>query len=94
MDATLNVRMSAALKERGDKVLRENGMSTSAAVRGLWQEMAETRKLPAFLERIAQDDSAKQGKIAALESLAGVAQGLLSDITDEELNKVGMARYE
>ena len=36
MEATINVRMSAPLKERGDKVLRDNGISASVAVRALW----------------------------------------------------------
>ncbi|MBO4365184.1 MAG: type II toxin-antitoxin system RelB/DinJ family antitoxin [Eggerthellaceae bacterium] len=94
MDATLNVRMSAPLKERGDKVLRENGISTSAAVRALWQELAATRTLPSFLEDLTQAASSKKTKRLALDALVGVAQGSLSDLTDEELEAVGVARYE
>ena len=94
MDATLNVRMSAPLKERGDKVLRENGISTSAAVRALWQELATTRSLPDFLEALTQEPSGRKSKLIALDALAGVAQGSLSNLSDEELESVGMARYE
>lgn len=94
MDATLNVRMSAPLKERGDKVLRENGISTSAAVRALWQELATTRALPDFLQEMTQEESSKKSKKRALNSLTGVAQGSLSDLSDEELESIGMARYE
>ena len=94
MDATLNVRMSAPLKERGDKVLRENGISTSAAVRALWQELATTRTLPSFLEDMTRESSEKDAKKLALGSLVGVAQGSLSSMSDEELESVGMARYE
>ena len=94
MEATLNVRMNGALKERGERVLRENGISTSAAVRALWQELATTRTLPSFLQKEAQGDAAKAAKKLALDSLAGIAQGSLSALSDEELEAVGMARYE
>ena len=93
MESTLNVRIDAPLKERGDRVLREYGVSTSAAVRALWQELASTRKLPAFLQNAVEQDSAKQKKIAALESLVGVAEGSLSALSDEELKAVSMSRY-
>lgn len=43
MQTVLNVRMDSTLKERGDKVLSENGISVSAAVRALWAELAKTR---------------------------------------------------
>lgn len=94
MDATLNVRMNAPLKERGDKVLRENGISTSAAVRALWQELATTRTLPDFLQGITKEAEAKTSKKRALDGLVGIARGPLSNLTDEELAAIGMARYE
>ena len=94
MDATLNVRLNASLKERGDKVLRENGISASAAVRALWREMASTRSLPSFLKDATDEAAAKKAKAQALGQLAGVVQGSLSDLSDEELEAVGMARYE
>ena len=93
MDATLNVRMSAALKERGDKVLRENGVSASSAVRALWQEMATTRTLPAFLAGMTREAAAFKAKSAALDALAGVAQGSLSGLSDDELRAIGEMRY-
>ena len=94
MDATLNVRLNASLKERGDKVLRENGISASAVVRALWREMATTRSLPSFLEGAMDEAAAKEAKARALGQLVGVAQGSLSNLSDEELHTVGMARYE
>ena len=94
MEATLNVRMSAPLKERGDKVLRDNGISTSAAVRALWQELADTRTLPPFLQNATAESQARKAKAAALDALAGVAEGSLSNLSDAELEAVGMARYE
>ena len=94
MDATLNVRMSASLKERGDKVLRDNGISTSTAVRALWSEMASTRTLPDFLKKATNEAAARETKTRALDQLVGIAEGLLSDLSDEELDALGMARYE
>ena len=86
--------MNAPLKERGDKVLREHGISTSVAVRALWRELATTRALPDFLEKETQDALAKSAKMLALDALAGIAQGSLSELSDEELREVGMSRYE
>lgn len=94
MDATLNVRMNASLKERGDKVLRDNGISTSAAVRALWREMASTRTLPDFLKKATDQTEEKKAKVQALAQLCGIAEGSLSRLSDEELAAVGMARYE
>ena len=94
MEATLNVRMSAPLKQRGDKVLKDNGISTSAAVRALWQELADSRELPPFLKILVEQQDAKRAKLHALSALAGVAEGSLSSLTDEELEAIGMARYE
>ncbi|MBO4351962.1 MAG: type II toxin-antitoxin system RelB/DinJ family antitoxin [Eggerthellaceae bacterium] len=94
MEATLNVRMSAPLKERGDKVLHDNGISASAAVRALWQEMATTRTLPAFMQDLKDDSAAKKAKRLSLEALAGVGEGTLSALSDEELEAIGKSRYE
>ena len=47
--ATINARLNATVKERGDKVLRDNGISTTEAIRGLWSTMARTREVPSFL---------------------------------------------
>ena len=94
MEATLNVRMSAPLKQRGDKVLKDYGISTSAAVRALWQELADTRELPSFLEKLVKQQDETKAKKLALVSLAGIAEGSLTNLTDEELEAVGMARYE
>ena len=94
MDSTLNVRMDASLKARGDKVLRKNGISTSYAVRALWRELANTRELPPFLMEASADYGDRKRKAAALNALVGVAQGRLSDLSDDELRAVGAARYE
>ena len=94
MDATLNVRMEEVVKRRGDKVLKDNGVSVSAAVRALWEEMGTTRELPDFIRKRQECDDQTQAKKNMLSALVGVAQGSLSNMTDEELRAVGMERYE
>ena len=54
--ATINARLNATVKERGDKVLRDNGISTTEAIRGLWSSMARTREVPSFLVRECKRD--------------------------------------
>ena len=54
--ATINARLNATVKERGDKVLRDNGISTTEAIRGLWSSMARTREVPSFLVRECKCD--------------------------------------
>ena len=94
MQATLNIRIDEALKERGDNVLREHGVSTSAAVRALWEQLAASKELPDFLrERLGEYDGRTKRK-AALRSLAGIAEGRCSDMTDEEMRAMQMSRYE
>ncbi len=69
MQSVLNVRMDSALKERGDRVLSENGVSVSAAVRALWSQLANTRELPDFIKNTDGREEAKQVKREALEKL-------------------------
>jgi antitoxin component of RelBE/YafQ-DinJ toxin-antitoxin module len=94
MDATLNVRMSAPLKQRGDKVLQDNGITTSAAVRALWQELATTRSLPPFLAEHAEKSRDADKKKGALLALLGAAEGSLTNASDEDLEAIGRERYE
>ena len=94
MQATLNVRMDAALKERGDKVLRESGTSTSDAVRALWAEMAATHELPDFLRKASAADEQAARKKAALLAFGGVGEGTCSNLTDAEMALIERARYE
>lgn len=74
--ATINVRMDPALKERGDAVLRLHGLTTSNAVRQLWEELAKTREIPDFLLRgsSAAERAERKRKGAVLRSLAGAAK--------------------
>lgn len=94
MQATLNIRIDESLKERGDKVLRDNGVSTSAAVRALWEHLAASKELPAFLQDKLREHDGREKKKAALKALAGMAEGACSNMTDAEMREQYMSRYE
>ena len=94
MQATLNVRMDATLKQRGEAVLREYGISTSEAIRCLWNELAESRQVPAFMQGASEAAQQKAKKKAALMAFAGIGTGPYSDLTDEELARIYEKRYE
>ncbi len=97
--ATINVRMNAALKERGDGVLREHGLSTSEAIRALWRELARTREVPAFLLDTEADraEAERRRKRAALEGLSRcvASEGAVTDETLADLRfQALMDKYE
>ncbi len=94
MQATLNIRLDGVLKERGEKVLKSHGISVSAAVRALWEQLATTKELPDFLATRTQEEQMKTKRVTALKALAGVAEGSCSHLTDEQMQAIYEARYE
>lgn len=94
MQSTLNIRIDQTLKERGDRVLRDHGVSTSTAVRALWAQMASTKELPTFLRDELSRQDGREKKKAALETLAGIGEGNYSRMTDEEMRVMYRSRYE
>lgn len=96
MQSVLNVRMDSLLKERGDKVLSDNGVSVSGAVRALWAELVKTRTIPEFMREPEGAEQRKRERLDALERLsllgADKAEGLASSIVDDE-NVWRDARY-
>lgn len=97
--ATINARLNATVKERGDKVLRDNGISTTEAIRGLWSSMARTREVPSFLMQECRRDEAaeRRRKREIARSLVGLAGGG-SSLGDDELSAMRfqamLSRYE
>ncbi len=71
--ATINVRMDSALKERAGAVLESHGISTTQAITRLWEEMAQSRAVPDFISGV--DKSARaaevQRKLDVLKGMAG-----------------------
>ncbi len=102
MQSVLNVRMDSMLKERGDKVLAEHGISVSEAVRALWMQLVRTRSLPEFMQDADGRMSAKQTKRAALEKLASIGDSWPSisddasgyDAMMDEVYEEMWAKYE
>lgn len=97
--ATINVRLSPTLKERGDSVLKKNGVSTTQAIRALWGVMARTHEVPDFVlaeQADAQADEKARKKMIA-QSLLGIVPSA-SCVTDEELDDLRfrglMEKYE
>ena len=95
MEATLNIRIDSTLKKRGELVLRKNGISASAAVRALWEELAATKDIPSFMQDVKkrQNDEEKRNKRRLLKNGSGVAKGSLSNMTDKELREALYADY-
>ncbi len=97
--ATINVRLSPTLKERGDSVLKKNGISTTQAIRALWGVMARTHEVPDFVlaERSEAREDEKTRKRTIARSLLGIASSA-SRMTDEDLDDLRfqglMEKYE
>ncbi len=98
MQATLNVRIDPTLKERGDKVLRENGISVTEAVRALWKELVDTRQIPSFMQQAGRTSDKKKRRFEALSRLCATPAGEHSKMTDAELHDLlyeeALRRYE
>lgn len=75
-NSTINIRIDASLKERGDEVLKQNGISTTAAIKMLWEELAQTHQLPKFIIKRQQKNSSSEikRKLALLDKLTGIAE--------------------
>lgn len=73
----MNVRLDAELKQRGDKVLSEKGISPSAAVRSLWEYLDRNRDLPEFMTRSETNRAERKRLIACA---AGRATRELLDV--------------
>ena len=95
--ATINARLNATVKERGDKVLRDNGISTTEAIRGLWSSMARTREVPSFLAQECKRDEAaerRRKREVALVGLAAEGTALGDDELSDLRFQATLSRYE
>lgn len=60
----MNVRLETDLKQSGDKVLSDRGISPSAAVRSLWEYLDRNRDLPEFMTQAESDRAERKRAIA------------------------------
>ena len=69
--ATLNVRMDEGLKERGNQVFARRGISTTEAVRKLYEYVDREQDVPKWMESSsAEDEIARKRRL--LRELVGV----------------------
>ena len=58
----MNTRIPTSLKLQGDEVLSRYGVSASAAMRALWQYMADHQRLSSFMAASQTDRANEQQK--------------------------------
>ena len=87
---TLNVRMPESLKRHGCEVLDAQGVSTSEAVRALFQYLEREQSLPSQL--FAQPEDPVDPRREILRSLVGVlpAEYSLADARRDRLAAKGL----
>ena len=73
--AQLNVRMGAALKERGDAGLASIGLTASEAVRALWELASSGAQNLAALQRLLADAPAASPRAEALDAGDPLSEG-------------------
>lgn len=70
--ATLNIRLPRELKENGGRVLKRRGVSTSKAVRKLYEYLEQTQEVPEWmLEEEYRDEKNERRQMLR----AAIAQG-------------------
>lgn len=92
-EVTLNVRFPGEmrdLKARGDAVLARAGVSTSQAIRRLYQHLDETQTVPSWL---AKDEDIFEQRRIAMREFVGIAP-LEKDTTPEDLKAERLSRLE
>lgn len=66
---TLNVRMDESLKQRGNQVFARHGISTTAAVRKLYEYVDREQDVPEWMVDGAEDEIARKRRL--LRELVG-----------------------
>ena len=75
LGAQLNVRLGAALKERGDAGLASIGLTASEAVRALWELASSGAQNLAALQRLLADAPAASPRAEALDAGDPLSEG-------------------
>ena len=71
--AQINARLSASLKQEGDRTLSRFGASATEAVRALWTYLGTERKLPDFMARTTEESASEVADISQAVQGAGLA---------------------
>lgn len=88
--ATLNVRLSESLKNHGMQVLDRAGVSTTQAVRSLFEYMEREQSLPDYMQAAPCADTDERR--AALRDFAGCAVGIGSGADVAQVKAARLAR--
>lgn len=90
-DATLNVRLNKDLKQRGDAVLAREGISTTRAVRMLYQYLDQNQEVPAWIKENDTEDTYELRR-KNMRELVGIARGPencdVDDLKRERLSRL------
>lgn len=88
--ATINIRIEEDLKEQAQNVLKRNGIGTSEAIRRLFQELANTQELPAFLQEETNEvEKEIQERRSLLRSMVGILE---KPVTKQEIREERLAK--
>ncbi len=92
-----NVRIDESLKRQGDAVLRDAGITASAAIRAFYQHIAATKTIPSYIYS-PEGNAAKVRRAEALERIASRGDNAFSQLGDSEfdalVSKMLDERYE
>jgi addiction module RelB/DinJ family antitoxin len=88
--ATLNIRLSESLKSHGLQVLDRAGVSTTQAVRSLFEYMEREQSLPDYMQPEACSGAAERR--AALRDFAGSAAGAACEADVAAAKEARLAR--
>lgn len=80
--ATINARLPEALKRHGSEVLKCNGISTSAAIRSLYEHLEQTQAVPEWMQDSKADVYARRRELA--KSLASRQDSVPADYDAKE----------
>lgn len=88
--ATINIRIEEDLKEQAQNVLKRNGIGTSEAIRRLFQELANTQELPAFLQEETNEvEKEIQERRSLLRGMVGILE---KPVTKQEIREERLAK--
>ena len=90
-DATLNVRLNKDLKQRGDAVLAREGISTTHAVRKLYQYLDQNQEVPTWVKESNTEDTyeLRRKRMRELVGIACVPENYdVDDLKRERLSRL------
>ena len=85
---TLNVRLSESLKRHGCEVLERYGVSTSDAIRTLFEYLEREQKLPDQL--FGEPDGSIDARRILMREMVGCISGSLASSKNGPLSRMGM----